>query len=333
MFFKNEDGVSEVVGAMMILMILVIVLGLTQVYEVPKWNKEIERQQFERAYSDFSKLRSDLELASARNIPMTSDIQMGVRYPQRYMLHNPGPGAYGMMSMYPVNITISYRIDNISAPITATYTSYGIRYDMEGILETPALVYEHGILIKDFGNWNYSEDTTQKLAAEDSSNIFIPFIQGSVDSSSSMEKLTFNEFPISQDSYTMPGILSMNVTLETRYPNVWANLNPSGSPNFKVNNTTGTIRITNISGIKRPLKLPPASFDPAVQNKLFSGMVTIDTSATTSTTTTTTTSTTTTLGITGAIISDPNVMGAIIGLIVIIILALVWHFFIRPGKK
>lgn len=197
------------------------------------------------------------------------------------MLHNPGPGAYGMMSTYPLNITISYSLDGVALPIVATYSSMGIRYEMEGISDNPALIYEHGLLIRDFGNWNYSEDSIQTLAAEDSSNIFIPIIQGSIDSSSTMEKLTFDELPISQASYSMIRVSSINVTLETDYPTIWANLNPEGNPNFQVVNNT--IKITNITGFNGELKLPPAGEVPLVENKLFSGMVTIDTSTTAST--------------------------------------------------
>jgi len=203
--------------------------------------------------------------------------QMGVRYPRRYMLHNPGPGAYGMLSSYPLNITISYRREGAALPITTVYPSMGIKYRMEGITDTPALIFEHGLLIKDFGKWNYSEDTIQKLAAEDGSNVFIPFIQGSIDSSSTMEKLTFNELPFSQSSYNMTRVSSMNVTLETSYPAVWAGLNPGGNPNFQV--AGSTIKLTNITGFKRALKLPPpASANPPAQNSLYSGMATIDTS-------------------------------------------------------
>lgn len=38
----GEEEISEVVGAMLILLVVVMYLGVMQVYEVPKWNEEIE---------------------------------------------------------------------------------------------------------------------------------------------------------------------------------------------------------------------------------------------------------------------------------------------------
>ncbi|MDD5617000.1 MAG: hypothetical protein PHH85_12465, partial [Candidatus Methanoperedens sp.] len=106
--FRNENGVSEVVGAMLVLLILVVYLGIIQAYEVPRWNKELEKQEFDQVYSDLLDFRSNIEDVSMKNIPKTSSMHMGVRYPERFMLRNPGHGSYGIISTYPLNITISY---------------------------------------------------------------------------------------------------------------------------------------------------------------------------------------------------------------------------------
>ncbi|MCZ7362431.1 MAG: hypothetical protein O8C58_03710, partial [Candidatus Methanoperedens sp.] len=62
--FDNEKGVSEVVGAMLVLLIMVLFLGTMQAYEVPRWNKELEKQEFDLVYSDFLNFKSNLEDAS-----------------------------------------------------------------------------------------------------------------------------------------------------------------------------------------------------------------------------------------------------------------------------
>ena len=65
-FFKDEKAVSEVVGAMMILLILVLYLGIMQTRQVPEWNEELENQQFDTVYDDFVTMRSNLEDVSAK---------------------------------------------------------------------------------------------------------------------------------------------------------------------------------------------------------------------------------------------------------------------------
>ena len=222
-FKKNEDAVSELVGALMILLILVISLGMLQTYEIPKWTKEFERQQFDQVQSDLINFRSDLEDVAIKNIPKSSSLHMGNRYPERYVLRNPGPGVSGKLTTYPLNITISYDINgNINY---INYTSLEIIYEMNGISDFPKLIYENGIIIMDFGKGSYTEDSNRLITKD---NIFIPILMG-VDSVSSMGVETFNIYPISQQDYISQIISSMNVTIETRHPEVWASL----SSNFK----------------------------------------------------------------------------------------------------
>lgn len=68
-FLNNDKGVSEVIGALLIFLILVVVLGSIQVYEVPKWNKELEMQNFDTVSADFIDMKSDLEDVSSQFVP------------------------------------------------------------------------------------------------------------------------------------------------------------------------------------------------------------------------------------------------------------------------
>jgi len=183
---NNEKGVSEIVGAMFILLILVLYLGVMQTYELPKWNKELEKQGFDLAYKDFLDLRSDLEDSSIKNMPITSSMHTGIRYPDRFMLRNPGQGAYGLINTYPLRINISY--DSNGSVINENYTSLGFVYEMKGISEFPKIIYEHGMVIHDFGVWNNSDDVN-RLTTEN--GIFIPFLSG-IDQLYSTDSETFN---------------------------------------------------------------------------------------------------------------------------------------------
>lgn len=264
--FNNENAVSEVVGAMFILLIIVLFLGGIQAYEVPKWNKELEKQTFDQVYKDFLELSSDFEDSSFKNLPITASMHTGVRYPERFSLRNPGQGAYGTISTYPVKINISYNSNGTI--INENYTSFGMIYEMKGISDFPKLIYEHGIVIKDFGNWNNSDDVNH-LVTEN--GVFIPFLKG-IEPIYSTEIETFNILPVTQYNFTEE-IFMMNVTLETKYPWIWAMMPPASSPpgsQYTIDN--GMIRITDIPGFNlRNLSLPISSSIP--DDNIYSGVI------------------------------------------------------------
>jgi len=270
---KNEDGVSELVGAMLILLIVVLYLGVMQAYQVPEWNRGIVKQHFDKMQSDFVNLRKDLEDASVRNIAKTSSLHMGVRYPDRYILRNPGPGAYGTINMYPLNISISLNeagtIENYSIRST------GIRYQLQGISDLPVLVYEHGLIIKDFGKVNFSVDENQSIFSNDA--IFIPVIAGGTDSFSSIDPETLSFRPLPAQFYTSRRFSSLDVTLETRYPEVWAKWftveNKTGCS--EVSTEFGCIKIRSVPGYDM-LRFSIANTTELTQDVMYSGMITID---------------------------------------------------------
>ncbi len=267
--FKNENGVSEIVGAMMILLILVLYLGVLQGYEVPKWNRELEKQEFDLVNSDFLNFRSGLEDASMKNFPRTISMHTGVRYPERFMLQNPGQGAYGTFTTYPLDINVSYTSNGTI--YYANYTSFGLIYEMKGISDFPKIVYEHGIVIKDYGNLNYSEDVNH-LTTE--AGIYLPVVKD-IEPINSLDVKALNIFPIPQYSIT-DVFSSMDVKLETRYPMIWAELpnesKPSGSE-FIVSIQNRTINIKNIYGFDtKKIYLPNDS--SASQNVIYSGIIT-----------------------------------------------------------
>lgn len=264
--FNNENAVSEIVGAMFILLIIVLFLGGIQAYEVPKWNKELEKQTFDQVYKDFLELSSDFEDSSFKNLPITASMHTGVRYPERFSLRNPGQGAYGTITTYPVKINISYNSNGTI--INENYTSFGMIYEMKGISDFPKLIYEHGIVIKDFGNWNNSDDVNN-LVTEN--GVFIPFLKG-IEPIYSTEIETFNILPVTQYNFTEE-IFMMNVTLETKYPWIWAMMPPASSPpgsQYTIDN--GMIRITDIPGFNlRNLSLPITSSIP--DDNIYSGVI------------------------------------------------------------
>ncbi len=284
-FLKSESGVSITVGAMLILFIFVLYLGILQAYEVPALNKKLEKDHFDSVYSDFVALRREQSDAALKNVPQTGSMRMGVRYHERFMLMNPGQGAYGSLTAsYPLNISVNY--SNGIKP--KNYTSLAIQYKMEGTSDYPALIYENGLLIKSSGNSNFTDELSEPLTTD--YNIFIPIINGSLDPAYSMDIETLNIFPLPLKNYTQPTFNWTNVTIETRYPDVWKTLSSASRPagsNYmvesnktnckEVNTGYGCIKITKIPGfnVKR-LELPPNDAPALSENQLYTGMITID---------------------------------------------------------
>lgn len=230
-FFDDEKAVSEIVGAMMILLIVVLYIGTLQAYEVPKWNKELERQNYDMVSAEFIDMKSDLEDVSSRFIPKTSALHMGVKYPERFMLRNPGP-AYGTLSTYPLNITINITLSDPSG-VNITYNetkfiSSGIEYKLNGLSNFPKLVYEHGLIIKDFGGVGLT-DTSQSILIKGRNDFFIPIMNVSSISLSSVETESLNLNPYEMLIFNTTNrttgvefnIKRINITMETKYNKTW----------------------------------------------------------------------------------------------------------------
>lgn len=232
----NEDGVSELVGFMLILLILMLFVSMLQVYEVPKWNKEIETGFFDHAYNDFIGLRSDIEFASARSIPVRSHMQLGVRYPERFLFINPGQGASGALTFEPALIRLKTNSGNF------TMNSTRIIYKMNGISNQPTLVYEHGMIIQDFGNDNLITDSDQPLIKGD--YFSIPIIFSPPQSYGGLVSQNLNIQYLDPSDYNMSFLPNkVNITLETKYPEFWSDLNISGIKVVKYSNSSGNIYI------------------------------------------------------------------------------------------
>jgi hypothetical protein len=232
----NKEAVSTVIGAMLLLAIVVIVYTTIQVSQVPGWNKGVELDHMNVVYSDMQSLKSDIENAAMLKTPKSSNIHLGVRYPNRMFFINPGVGVSGSLTVEDdVEIMVTYT--NASGSYTETYNSSRITYEADGIINSPKLVYEHGIIIRDFGIRNRTKDV-QSLIVEN--NIYIPVVSGSSNPTSSMETESLEIKPYTGTS-TCTKVEYVNITMDTNYPNVWSDL-------LADVNTSETNAIIDISG-------------------------------------------------------------------------------------
>ena len=219
--FDDERGISAVIGAVLIFMIAATIFGTIQAFHVPDWNNDIEYEHLDRVYDDMMTLKSDVEDVAVSREPKSSNIHMGVRYPDRIFLVNPGTGVAGSLTSDNMAISIAYTIDGLGDPtITTSYNSNRISYEVQGTVDSPKLVYEHGVIIKDYGDESASADEQPLITGEE---INIPVLLGSLTSLSSMETESVEIKPLSQP-YTRSNIKSVTITMDTDYPEVWEQL-------------------------------------------------------------------------------------------------------------
>jgi hypothetical protein len=273
---KNESAVSEVIGALLIFGIIVGLIGIMQSSQVPAWNAAVEQTHFDVVSSDFVKLRADIEDVEKLEIPKSTDLRMGVKYPERFVFRNPGAGASGTITTYPLHVNVSY--STISGLKWKNYTSAGIVYEMHGTERSPKLVYEHGLIIKDYGDANVTGNEPSLITGGE---VFIPIVLWDDYSFSSMDIETFTMLPVPASGGISTRFLCTNATLDTMYPDVWNK--SSGGSGFNVSN--GKIEITGITGDM--LTLPSNDTSGSSQKQCYVGMITVGgTSTSTSSTST-----------------------------------------------
>ena len=219
--WKEESGVSVVLGAILMLLIVATLFGTVQAYHVPIWNKDVEFEHLSMVHDDMMTFKSDVEDVALSREPKSSNIRMGVRYPNRIFLANPGTGVAGALTSDNTAVSIEYTIDGLGDPtITTSYNSNRIIYEVQGTIDSPKLVYEHGVIIRDYGDASATTDEQSLIVGDE---IYIPVLIGNLTASSSMETESIEIKPLSQ-SYSRSKIKSVTITMDTAYPEVWEQL-------------------------------------------------------------------------------------------------------------
>jgi len=217
--WKEERGVSPVIGAILMLLIVVAMWGTIQASIVPDWNEDVEYEHLNIVHDDMIMFKSDVENVALLEAPKSSDFHMGVRYPNRMFLINPGAGVAGSLTSENLTVTIEYNIEGYPA-VGTSYETNRIIYEAQGTIDSPKLVYEHGLIIRDYGN-EYATTDEQSLIIGD--EIYIPVLTGNLTASSSMETESIALRPMSY-LYSRSKIEEVTITIDTAYPEVWADL-------------------------------------------------------------------------------------------------------------
>jgi hypothetical protein len=264
----DTAAVSGIIGAVLLVAIAVTMLTIFQASMVPYWNKQVEAAEIKVTYDDMMFLPSDIEDVAIHETPKTCTIQLGAQYPDRMIFRNPGPGAAGTLTVEeaPAPITVIY---NDGTTYTVPYNSKRITYELKGTINSPKLVYEHGVIITDWGTAGYVTTDEQKLIAND--DIYIPIVNGS---SSSQSGIGVESLAIKPYEYldTLGDINTVNVSLNTSYPELWEDtlLSPSVLADLDFSGTVsfGTDKIYINTSVPY-LKLP----NQTASGPLYAGMI------------------------------------------------------------
>ena len=269
---QEERGVSVVLGAVLMLLIMVTLYGTIQAYHVPIWNKDVEFEHLNTVHDDMMTFKSDVEDVALSREPKSTNIRMGIRYPNRIFLANPGPGVAGTLTSESVEVSIEYTIDGLGDPtITASYNSNRIIYEVQGTIDSPKLVYEHGVIIRDYGDESATTDEQSLLVGDE---IYIPVLTGNLTAASSMETGSIEIKPLSQ-SYSRTKIKSVTITIDTDYPEVWEQLlagTSTADTTVSVNQTQSEIVITSTA--VRQISFPTGE---VTADALYAGLATFST--------------------------------------------------------
>ena len=214
---KSEKGISEIVGAMLMLGVFVLMLTLIQVREVPEWNKAVEMEHNAVIYEDFLEMKTHIEDIPVVRLPRSGIIHMGVHYPDRPILLNPADTSGTINMKNDTWIRVDYTPFN-STPTSLNISSASITYNpnYNFFINAPLLVYEHGLVIKDINNYLYT-DTDQAIFGTDILNILTLDFAEISESSSGVKVLNF--IPESVDSTA--NNTNVSVTFYTNYPELW----------------------------------------------------------------------------------------------------------------
>ena len=270
-FRTDTKAVSEVIGMVLLLAILVTFFTLIQVSVVPAWNKKVEADHIPAVYDDMTSLSSDISDSASRAIAKSSSIQLGARYPDRMIFLNPGPGAFGTLTVEnDVAVTVEC-IDGDGGVTSRNFNTSRLIYDLTGTVNSPKLVYEHGIIIRDWDDGTVLGPVPPEnhtLFDNRSANVYIPIVRGSSTSTSSLDSKLVSIFPFTE-SQTVDEIANLTITLNTAYPDVWDEiLRSTDNVTASVSGNEIKINSTEMEKIFLPV------IDDVISSDLYTGMIT-----------------------------------------------------------
>ncbi len=118
---SGDEGVSSVIGALLVLVALTTLLALMQATTVPGMDRDAEAAHADKVAEEFFSLQEKVDEAGASGVARTAKITPGTLYPQVPFLYNPNPGTAGSVSLTRgQRALVRYAADASSVPVSVT---------------------------------------------------------------------------------------------------------------------------------------------------------------------------------------------------------------------
>jgi hypothetical protein len=240
---KNENAVSPVIGAILMLAIGVTILTTVQLNFIPVWNTQEELDHIQKMFDDFKELKSSIDNTVQSGTTSSLPIIMGFKYSPKFLVYNPKDSAFVSLGvkentwaevryneMFPDGMTDETSIKNLTTS-TITYALMGQKYN--------SFIYEHGMIRRNGSNY-----TSSSQVAITNGTIYLISIKPlGPETTSGIEMRTVNIYPTSQQKKS---VIGKNVWLilhtKPEYVNWWADIiRKEGGDVQLANNTTGIV--------------------------------------------------------------------------------------------
>lgn len=205
---RDDRGVSEVLGAMLMFGLVLAMVVLIQVAAVPALNQQIEFSHNQRAQGDIQALADHVDYTAATGAETSTTLEMGVFYPTRIFLLNPPP-ASATLSTEPTSMTL----ENVSTDDdetadywngqARTFDSVRLTYspDYNEYTSAPTTVYEGWSLYNEHPQVG-TDTTLDDTSPVNGKRIRLVALDGSR-SETSVSPVTFTAEPVSVPEQTV----------------------------------------------------------------------------------------------------------------------------------
>lgn len=249
---QNNEGISPVLGFILMLAIGVTILSTVQLSFVPVWNTQEELNHLKLMQDDFKVLKSNIDSGILGGTTLSSPLIMGFKYSPKMMVYNPKDEAYASLEVrkdawvevrynevFPEGMTDDTSIKNVSTGM--------IIYALQGARNYNSFIYENGLIRRSGSNFTTSSQTV--LA---NGTIYLPSVKAlDYGSLSGVEKKTVNIYPTSQQKNS---VIGRNVWLILRtkpdpggYVEWWAKTLESEGAGIRKKDPSSGIVIANVS--------------------------------------------------------------------------------------
>ncbi|MCX9074153.1 MAG: hypothetical protein OIN88_05765 [Candidatus Methanoperedens sp.] len=204
--FQKQDGVSPVLGAILMLAVGVTLLTTIQLSFVPVWNAQEELEHLKKMYDDFKELKSGIESSVQSGTVLSKPLIMGFKYSPKMFVYNPKESAYASLDIQEntwaeirYNELLSEGMDDATSK--KNISSSTMTYSLQGTKNYSSFVYEHGLIRRSGSNYTPSP----QIVMANSSIYLLSLRPLGTETSAGVERRTVNIYPTSQQKNSVIG--------------------------------------------------------------------------------------------------------------------------------